>query len=84
MKSLGRKHILGMTALMGVLIFLCGSIRAQSVTYNFAPGTDFSKYHTYKWVTIDGAKYPDQIKLDMPYRASVIFPDRTSTDSSSK
>jgi hypothetical protein len=61
MKSLGRKHILGMTALMGVLIFLCGSIRAQSVTYNFAPGTDFSKYHTYKWVTIDGAKYPDQI-----------------------
>ena len=25
------------------------------------PGIDFSKFHTYKWVTVDGAKYPNQI-----------------------
>jgi len=25
------------------------------------PGTDFSKYHTYKWVPIEGASYPNQI-----------------------
>jgi len=31
------------------------------VTYNAAPGADFSKFETYKWVRIDGAEYPDQI-----------------------
>ena len=25
------------------------------------PGTDFTKYHTYKWITIEGAKHPNQI-----------------------
>ena len=34
---------------------------AQDVKYNFMPGTDFTKYKTYKWVTIEGAKRPDQI-----------------------
>jgi hypothetical protein len=35
--------------------------RAQDVTYNFMPGTDFSKYHTYKWVSIEGGAHPNQI-----------------------
>ena len=35
--------------------------RAQDVTYNYMPGTDFSKYHTYKWVLIEGASHPNQI-----------------------
>lgn len=34
---------------------------AQDVKYNFMPGTDFSKYHTYKWVTIENASHPNQI-----------------------
>jgi hypothetical protein len=34
---------------------------AQQSTYNFMPGTDFSKYHTYKWVAIEGASHPNQI-----------------------
>jgi hypothetical protein len=25
------------------------------------PGTDFSKFHTYKWVTIEGGAHPNQI-----------------------
>ena len=61
MKSLGNTRILQLAAIVGVLVFLCGSTRAQSVTYNFAPGVNFSKYHTYKWVTIPGSRYPDQI-----------------------
>src|SRR5882672_8727903 len=28
---------------------------AQDVRYNFAPGQDFSKYKTFKWVQINGA-----------------------------
>jgi Domain of unknown function (DUF4136) len=34
---------------------------AQEVTINHMPGTDFSKYHTYKWVTIAQAEQPNQI-----------------------
>ena len=45
-----------------VLTFVtCMAMSAQDVTTNSMPGTDFSKYHTYKWVTIEGAKYPNQI-----------------------
>jgi len=36
-------------------------IKAQDVRYNFMPGTDFSKYHTYKWVSIEGAAHANQI-----------------------
>jgi Domain of unknown function (DUF4136) len=36
-------------------------LQAQDVKYNYEPGTDFSKYKTYKWVDIPDAKYPDQI-----------------------
>jgi len=34
---------------------------AQDIGYNAMPGTDFSKYKTYKWVQIKDAQYPDQI-----------------------
>ena len=44
----------------GVLM-ACPVIKAQDVRYNFMPGTDFSKYHTYKWVSIEGAAHPNQI-----------------------
>ena len=37
------------------------SARAQNVRYNFAAGTDFSKYKTYKWVRVPNAQYPNQI-----------------------
>lgn len=46
----------------GLLLFCCGaSALAQDVRYNFAQGTDFSKYKTYKWVHVPDAKYPDQL-----------------------
>lgn len=38
-----------------------GTLAAQDVKHNFMPGTDFSKYHTYKWVNIEGASHPNQI-----------------------
>src|ERR1700756_1062608 len=43
---------------------------AQDVRYNSMPGTDFSKYHTYKWVTIDGADQPSQI-LDAQIKQAI-------------
>lgn len=44
--------------------------RAQDVTYNFMPGTDFAKYHTYKWVNIEGGAHPNQI-MDQEIKPSI-------------
>ena len=53
------------------LAFVIGTgSRAQDVTYNFMPGTDFSKYHTYKWVSIEGGAHPNQI-MDQEIKQSV-------------
>ena len=55
-----------------ILSVLCYSVWAfaQEATYNFVPGTDFSKYHTYKWMTLEGEAHPDQI-VDEQIRQSV-------------
>ena len=48
-------------AVLGVALLTCGVAMAQDIKTQAMPGTDFSKYHTYKWVTVEGAKYPNQI-----------------------
>jgi Domain of unknown function (DUF4136) len=53
------------------LALLVGAMaQAQDVSTNSMPGVNFSKYHTYKWVPIEGAKYPNQI-LDAQIKASI-------------
>jgi hypothetical protein len=44
--------------------------KGQDVKYNFMPGTDFSKYHTYKWVNIEGGAHPNQI-MDQEIKQAV-------------
>jgi hypothetical protein len=51
----------GPIAVALALVLTATSARAQDVGYNAMPGTDFSKFKTYKWVKIEGAQYPDQI-----------------------
>jgi hypothetical protein len=46
---------------IAVLSLAAVPLEAQDVTYNFMPGTNFSQFHTYKWVVIQGAVYPNQI-----------------------
>ena len=46
---------------IALLLLAAGPLVAQDVKSNFMPGTDFSKYHTYKWVNIEGASHPNQI-----------------------
>lgn len=48
----------------------CSMLLGQDVTTNSMPGTDFSKYHTYKWVVIEGATYPNQI-VDQEIKQSI-------------
>jgi hypothetical protein len=44
-----------------ILLAIClgGTVFAQDVRYNFAAGTDFNMYKTYRW-----AQHPDSMKLD--------------------
>ena len=49
------------TFALAIVVMTCGYAAAQDVHTNFMPGTDFSKYHTYKWVTIEGGAHPNQI-----------------------
>lgn len=43
---------------------------SQDVRHNYMPGVDFSKYHTYKWIEIEGGAHPNQI-VDAEIKQSV-------------
>jgi len=47
--------------LMGLVLLASGVMAAQDIKTNYMPGTDFTKYKTYKWVTVEGAEKPNQI-----------------------
>jgi Domain of unknown function (DUF4136) len=67
----GRGFRLPSLALVTALLLLtAGRLTAQQVTYNFMPGTDFSKYHTYKWVEIPSNIHPNQI-VDQEIRQAI-------------
>jgi hypothetical protein len=50
-------------SLLTLLLLVVGvsAVRAQDVRYNFAQGDDFSKYKTYKWVSIKNADQVDEL-----------------------
>jgi hypothetical protein len=57
---------------LGLVLALlaCSLAAAQDVTTNSMPGTDFTKYHTYKWVPIEGGAHPNQI-VDAQIKQSI-------------
>src|SRR5262245_31533786 len=57
-------------AFAAFLVTCGGAALAQSVNTNYVPGTDFSKYHSYKWVAVDGSKDVDQI-MDQQIKSAV-------------
>ena len=66
------------------LLLIAGSVAAQDVKYNFMPGTDFSKFHTYKWVVVPNATYPNQIvdtQIKDAINSQLSAKGLTSTDS---
>jgi hypothetical protein len=65
-----KRVIIQFAVIAAVILTACGTVLAQEVTYNSAPGTDFSKFKTYKWVKIEGADTPDQI-LDQQIKRSI-------------
>ncbi|HYW70410.1 MAG TPA: DUF4136 domain-containing protein [Pyrinomonadaceae bacterium] len=59
MKSTKGLKVLGLALL--VLVAAAVSASAQDIKYNFMPGTDFTKYKTYRWARVPNVQYPDQI-----------------------
>ena len=57
------KQIRRLFAMIGFVVAIATSsaVLAQDVKVNAMPGVDFSKFHTYKWVVIEGASHPNQI-----------------------
>jgi len=53
--------VCGGLAVATALFLTTATVHAQDVGYNAMPGTDFTKFKTYKWVKIEGAQLPDQI-----------------------
>jgi hypothetical protein len=58
-RTMRRLVPLGLAA--SITLLWCISAAAQDIKYNFMPGTDFSKYKTYKWVRVPKAEYPNDI-----------------------
>jgi len=46
---------------LGMMLVASAGTFAQDVKFNFMPGTNFSKYHTYKWINIPENVHPNQI-----------------------
>jgi len=55
---------------VALLSLAVASLIAQDVKTNSMPGVDFSKFHTYKWVPIEGASHPNQI-VDQEIKQSI-------------
>jgi hypothetical protein len=53
-----------------VVMLLSAYAAAQDVRYNYLPGTDFSRYQTYKWVQAPGVQYPNQL-VDAQIKQSI-------------
>ena len=58
--EIGKKALASAKWLVMILVCCCAIGLAQDVRYNAMPGTNFGKYHTYKWVSC-GGQHPDQI-----------------------
>lgn len=65
-----RRRITKFGAGLVVGVAACAVVVAQDVTTNSMPGTNFAKYHTYKWVSIEGGAHPNQI-MDQEIKQSI-------------
>lgn len=56
-----RSEVVRIALAIGLALLGSGVVTAQDIKTNYMPGTDFSKYHTYKWVTINNSEQVDPI-----------------------
>lgn len=65
-----KRYLLQVAMATGTMLFIVAGAWAQDTRSNYMPGTDFSKYKTYKWVNIEGGSHPNQI-VDAEIKQSV-------------
>jgi len=61
MGKANRATLVKLAVAVAIALLACLAAPAQDVKSNYMPGTDFSKYHTYKWINIEGGAHPNQI-----------------------
>jgi hypothetical protein len=61
MRKTYRSLLSRLTVTAALALMACIATAGQDVNSNYLPGTNFSKFHTYKWVNIPGGSHPDQI-----------------------
>ena len=65
-----RNYLRLVSLVTGALLIFVVAGTAQKVQYNYMPGTDFSRFKTYKWVEIPGIQYPNQL-LDTQIKQAI-------------
>lgn len=66
-KVMGR--VVRLLTTVGLVLIACGVALGQDVRTNYMPGTDFTKFKTYKWVDA-GGQQPNQI-VDVQIRQAI-------------
>jgi len=69
---------------VSAVLVACAVVAGQDVKINYMPGTDFTKYKTYKWVAIEGGQHPNQIvdaQIKQAVDAQLAAKGLTKTDS---
>ena len=66
MRNIIRRSVVALAA----LALVGGIARAQDVKYNYASGTEFAKFKTYRWIDLPTAEKPDAI-LDQQIREAI-------------
>lgn len=69
----GTTPALLIVSLLAILLAIANGpplVLAQDVRTNYMPGTDFAKYKSYRWGTIEAGSHPNQI-VDAEIKSAV-------------
>ena len=84
MRQFNQVRLANVAVAFAVLLIACIATMGQDVRSNYMPGTNFAKYHTYKWVTIEGGSRPNQIidaQIKQAVDSQLALKGMTKTDS---
>jgi hypothetical protein len=84
MRRMNCSLLLSNSMIAAVTLLACIVAAGQDVHHNSMPGVDFSKYHTYKWIDIEGGAHPNQIadaEIKQSVDAQLASKGLTKTDS---
>ena len=84
MREFKQRRLVNFAVAITVSLITCIATVAQDVRSNYMPGTNFAKFHTYKWVTIQASSQPNQIvdaQIKQAVDSQLALKGLTKTDS---